>query len=83
MPRAQTLSLRQLVRRQVAGEVAALRARGIRTVTFQPTADDLAVMVGDSMDPAKASTVCAQVVESTLAHVRQPDVAERLAPLRR
>jgi NTE family protein len=82
VPRPQTLSLRQLVRRQVAGEVAALRAKGIPTVTFQPTADDLAVMVGDSMNPAKASTVCAQVVESTLTHVRTPDVAERLAALR-
>ena len=81
VPRNQTLSLRQLVRRQVAAEISALRARGIATVTFQPTADDLAVMTGDSMDPAKASSVCEQVVQSTTAHVRQPDVAERLAPL--
>ena len=82
VPRAQTLSLRQLVRRQVAGEVVALRASGIPTVTFQPTAGDLAVMTGDTMNPAKGSTVCAQVVESTLAHVRHTDVAERLAVLR-
>ncbi len=82
VPRSQTLSLRQLVRRQVAGEVAALRAKGIPTVTFQPTADDLAVMVGDTMDPAKASTVCAQVAASTLTHLRKPDVAERLGPAR-
>ena len=82
VPRTQTLSLRQLVRRQVAGEIAVLRARGITTVTFQPTADDLAVMLGDTMDSAKASSVCAQVVQSTRTHVRKPDVAERLALLR-
>lgn len=82
VPRSRTLSLRQLVRRQVAGEVAALRAKGIPTVTFQPTADDLAVMVGESMNPAKASTVCAQVAASTLTHLRKPDVVERLAVLR-
>jgi NTE family protein len=81
--RAQTLSLRQLVRRQVAGEIAALRARGVATVTFQPTADDLAVMIGDSMDPAKAAAVSGQVVQSTRAHLRQPELAERLAVLRR
>jgi NTE family protein len=82
VPRTQTLSLRQLVRRQVAGEIAVLRARGITTVTFQPTADDLAVMLGDTMDPAKASSVCAQVVQSTRTHVRKRDVAERLTLLR-
>jgi NTE family protein len=83
VPRAQTLSLRQLVRRQVAGEVAALRTKGINPVTFQPTADDLALMVGNSMDPAKASVVCDQVAESTRTHVREAAIAERLAPLRR
>jgi hypothetical protein len=81
VPRTQTLSLRQLVRRQVAAEISVLRARGIATITFQPTADDLAVMTGDSMDPAKAWSVCEQVVQSTTAHVRQPDVVERLGPL--
>jgi NTE family protein len=83
VPRAQTLSLRQLVRRQVAGEVAVLRTKGINPVTFQPTADDLALMVGNTMDPSKASVVCDQVAESTRTHVREAAIAERLAPLRR
>ena len=83
VPRAQALSLRQLVRRQVAGEVAGLRAKGLATVTLQPTADDLAAMLGDTMDPARASSVCARVVESTRHHVRHPDIAERLDLLRR
>ena len=82
VPRSKTLSLRQLVRRQLAGEVGTLRRSGIGVVTFQPTADDLAVMIGDSMDPTKASAVCTQVVESTRRHLRQPDIAARLAVLR-
>jgi NTE family protein len=82
VPRPPPFSLRQLVRRQVAGEVGALRGKGIEVVTLQPTAGDLAVMVGDSMDPAKASVVRARVVQSTLAHVRRPEIAARLAFLR-
>ena len=83
LPRTRTLSLRQLVRRQVAAEIAGLRTRGLTTVTFQPTADDLAVMLGDTMDAGKASIVCARVIESTRAHVHEPEIAERLALLRR
>jgi NTE family protein len=82
VPRAQTLSIRQLARRQVAGEIAALRTKGIATVTFQPTADDLAVMAGNSMDPAKAAAVCAHVAASTLAHLAEPAIAARLDLLR-
>ncbi len=82
VPRPPAFSLRPLVRRQVAGEVAALRDKGIEVVTLQPTAADLGVMIGDSMDPAKASVVCARVEESTVAHVRRPEIAERLALLR-
>ena len=50
-------------------------------VTFQPTAEDLEVMSGDSMDPAKAAAVCRKAVESTLAHVREPEIADRLPAL--
>jgi NTE family protein len=81
VPRSQRLSIRQLVRRQLAGEVAALRAKGLEVVTFQPTAEDVAAMSGDSMDPAKGSTVCAQAVQSTRAHLAEGDIGERLAPL--
>jgi hypothetical protein len=58
-----------------------LRAKGVEVVTFQPTADDLAVMAGDSMDPAKAAAVCARVGESTKAHLADAAIAERLALL--
>jgi NTE family protein len=77
------ISIRQLVRRQVGIEVAGLRGAGIDVVTFQPTAEDLAVMAGDTMDPAKASAVCEQVVRSTQAHLADPLLFERLARLKR
>ena len=75
-------SIRQLARRSVAREARVLRDQGIEVVTFQPTAADLDVMSGDSMDPTKSESVCRQVVESTLAHVREPDIADRLSALR-
>jgi NTE family protein len=83
VPRTQALSIRQLARRQVAVEAATLRAAGSEVVTFQPTAEDLAVMAGDSMDAAKAAAVCARVGESTRVHLASPEIADRLAALRR
>ncbi len=74
-------SIRQLARRSVAREAKLLRDRGIEVVTMQPTAADLELMSGDSMDPMKASAVCRRVVESTLAHVREPEIADRLVAL--
>jgi NTE family protein len=81
--RALPISIRQLARRQVGIEVGALRAAGIDVVTFEPTVEDLAVMAGNTMDPAKASAVCEQVVRSTRAHLADPSLAEQLARLRR
>jgi NTE family protein len=75
-------SIRQLARRSVAREARLLRDQGIEVVTFQPTAADLEVMSGDSMDPTKSGAVCRQVVESTLTHVRDPEIADRLTALR-
>ncbi len=82
VPRSQAFSIRNYVRRQLAGEVAALRAVGVKTITFQPTAADLAVMAGNTMDPSKASAVCEQVVGSTRDHLRRKDIVDRLTPLR-
>jgi len=76
-------SIRQLARRSVAREARLLRERGIEVVTLQPTAADLEHMSGNTMDPDKAEVVCRQVVESTLAHVRTPAIADRLGALRR
>jgi NTE family protein len=81
VPRTQAFSIRQFVRRQLAGEVAALRSAGVEAITFQPTAADLAVMAGNSMDPSKASAVCEQVVESTRTHIRHGRIVHRLSQL--
>jgi NTE family protein len=82
VPRSQAFSIRHYVRRQLAGEVAALRAVGVKTITFQPTAADLAVMAGNTMDQSKASAVCEQVVGSTRDHLRRKDIVERMRPFR-
>ena len=52
------MAMRQIARLSLAREVAALRGRGIPVVAFQPTAADLEVMGGDSLDPAKLAPVC-------------------------
>jgi NTE family protein len=74
-------SMRQIARRSLAREARLLRDHGIEVVTMQPTAADLEQMSGDSMDPTKAAAVCSQVVESTVAHVREPEIADRLVSL--
>lgn len=74
-------ALRQIARRWLASEVAGLRDRGLDVVTFQPSNDDLAAMAGNSMDPGKAPAVVARVHDSTVARLRQPDLADRLVPL--
>ena len=76
-------AMRQIARRWVAGEVAALRARGVEVVVVQPTPADIDVMSGNPMDPAKAPAVVEQVSATALAHVRDPRVAPRLGVLRR
>ena len=60
-----------------------LRAKGVTVVTFQPTAADLAVMTGNSMDSGKAAAVCARVRQSVRTHLSEPTVASRLARARR
>lgn len=75
-------AVRQFARRSVSREAKLLRDRGIEVVTLQPTAADLEHMSGSSMDPSKAEAVCRQVVESTIEHVRVPEIADRLAALR-
>ena len=75
-------AVRQFARRSVAREAKLLRDRGIEVVTLQPTAADLEQMSGSSMDPSKAEAICRQVVESTIEHVRDPEIADRLVALR-
>jgi NTE family protein len=74
-------AMRRIARLSLAREVAALRARGIPVVTFQPGVGDLDVMLGDSLDPSKFGPVAARVVESTARRIGRADVRERLAVL--
>lgn len=74
-------AVRQIARRWLAGELVGLRDRGIETVTFQPNAADLAEMSGDTMDPAKTPAVVEQAYASTSERLRDPEIADRLAPL--
>jgi NTE family protein len=75
-------AMRQIARLSLAREVAGLRARGIPVVAFQPTAGDVAVMAGDSLDPAKFAPVAASAEASTRRRLARDDVRERLARLR-
>src|SRR5215207_1057231 len=59
------LPLRQAAGLALAREVAALRRRGIRVMTFQPTVADQRVMAGNPLDAAKRAPVCEQVQRST------------------
>ena len=74
-------AVRRFAGLSLAREVTALRARGITVVTFQPTARDLEVMVGDSLDPAKFAPVSARVRETVGQRLARGDVADRLAAL--
>ena len=72
------MAIRHIARLSLAREVAAMRARGIPVVTFQPTAADIEVMGGDSLDPAKLAPVCERVLETTTHRLARSDVRERL-----
>ncbi len=47
-------------------------------MTFQPTAADIEVMGGDSLDPAKLAPVCERVLETTTHRLARSDVHDRL-----
>jgi NTE family protein len=72
---------RQVARAQLAVEAEGLRRRGVPVVAFQPTAEDQAVMGPDAMDASRRGPVVRQVMASTRARLRRPDVAARLAVL--
>jgi NTE family protein len=74
-------AVRQFARLSLAREVSGLRARGIPVVTFQPTAAELEVMSGDSLDPASFAPVATQTVETTTRRLARRDVRDRLAAL--
>ena len=64
-------------------EVAGLRRKGRSVVTFQPGAEDLAVMGGsaNALDPGRRDRVARQARESTLRRLDSPRLRETLAAL--
>jgi NTE family protein len=74
-------AIRQLARLALAREVAALRARGVPVVVFRPTPAELALMDGDTLDPAKFAPVAASAASSTRRRLARGDVREHLAVL--
>lgn len=78
---AADLPLRQFARLALMREIASLRRRGVPVVAFQPSADDLDVMRGDALDPAKIAPVAQRVTETTLRSLDRPEVASRLTCL--
>lgn len=74
-------AMRQIARLSLAREVSGLRARGIPVVAFQPTATDVALMAGDSLDPRKFAPVAASAEQSTRRRLARSDLRERLSAL--
>ncbi len=74
-------AVRRFASLSLAREVSGLRAKGIPVVVFQPTARDLEVMAGDSLDPAKFAPVSARVRETVRQRLARQDVADRLGAL--
>lgn len=74
--------VRAVYRARLAGEVAALRRRGTRVITFQPSADDLAVMGGAAraMDPERHAPVARRARETALRRLADRRILELLAP---
>jgi hypothetical protein len=52
-------------------EVRRLRREGTRTVVFQPSEEDLAVMGGRAMDPERVAAVVAQARATTMRRLRE------------
>lgn len=63
-------------------EALRLRRRRTPVIAFQPTAEDVAVMGLNAMDPDRRAQIAAQVHGSTLRRLERADVRERLAILR-
>jgi NTE family protein len=67
--------------RLLRDEVAAVRDRGTRVVTIQPTAADLAVAGINAMDRGRRVEVATQAHRSTLEKLARADVRDALRPV--
>src|SRR5205085_8598325 len=62
-------------------EVRAIRSSGTPVLVREPTAEDLAVMGNNAMDPDKRSAVAQQARSSTVQRLAHPAAADLLARL--
>ena len=72
---------RRLARLTLAGEVAAIRRGGTRTLVFQPTAEDRRVMGLNAMDRSRREAVIRQAHRSAGQRLERADAAEAVAAL--
>ena len=62
-------------------EVRAVRAAGTPVLVLEPTAEDLAVMGGNAMDPRRRGDVAEQARSTTVQRLAHPAAAELVAKL--
>ena len=62
-------------------EVRAIRASGTPVLVLEPTAEDLAVMGSNAMDPARRAVVAEQARSSTVQRLAHPAAADLVAHL--
>jgi NTE family protein len=75
------LPARRLCRLYLGQEAARIRRRGVPVLAFQPTADDLAQMGFNAMDPAKRAPVTKQARASAVRKLERDDVRSVLGAL--
>jgi NTE family protein len=62
-------------------EVRSVRASGTPVLVLEPTAEDLAVMGSNAMDPARRATVAEQARSTTVQRLAHPAAADLVAHL--
>lgn len=64
------IPIRVAARWSLTREVARLRRKGIKVVTFQPSPDDIDAMGANALDASKMASVCEQVQATTARRLR-------------
>jgi NTE family protein len=78
---APDVAARRLFRLYLSREAAAVRRTGIPVVTFQPSAEDQAVMGYNAMDPNRRGAVAEQVRNTARRRLREPALQRSLLAL--
>jgi len=70
--------LRRWSRLVLQAEARRLRGQGVQVIAFQPTAEDIAVIGPNPMDPRRRAAVARQARESTLRRLEHTDTRARM-----